>query len=143
MLSTAAHSATAAAILSIQGMAKTPTTVKVPDSLGHRIQQCRKQCGMSQLELAQKIGTIQPVVSTYETDRSAPPPETLAKIAKALGTSSDQLLGLARTVPQKPLDKRILRRLDQISALSRRDQSALLRTLDAFTGRGRKAKVSA
>lgn len=58
-----------------------------------------------------------------------------------LRTSADELLGVAAAPPRRPAapspDRRFLRRLERLHQLSRRDQQALLGTIDAFL-----AKVS-
>jgi hypothetical protein len=65
----------------------------------------------------------------------------LAALARVLRTSADELLGLssariARGTGPAP-DRRFLRRLERLDRLSRRDQQALLNTIDAYL-----AKVS-
>ena len=63
-----------------------------------------------------------------------PHPEILVRLAEALGISTDDLLG--RTKPKNGngarLDRRFVRRLHLVGELPKRDQTALLRTLDAF-----------
>jgi hypothetical protein len=61
----------------------------------------------------------------------------LAALARVLRTSADEILGLspARTARTTPApDRRFLRRLERLHQLSRRDQQALLGTIDAFLG---------
>ena len=56
----------------------------------------------------------------------------LATLAKALQVSCDEIHGLRTTTGTAPLNRRFLRRLQGIETLPRRDQEALLRTIDAF-----------
>ncbi len=120
------------------------STLKLPpiklgkDSLGQRIARLRKQKGFTQVELASKMGIIQSLVSDYERDRLRPHPEMIVRFALALGVSSDEILGLTKTKAPNGTTKnrRLLRRLQQIDKLPRRDQDALLRTIDAFLDRG-------
>lgn len=104
------------------------------ESLGTRLGRLRKQKGFTQVELAQKMGIIQSLVSDYERDRLRPHPEMIARFAVALDITSDEILGLARA--PKPAgttkNRRLLRRLQQIDRLPKRDQDALIRTIDAF-----------
>lgn len=62
-----------------------------------RVKEARKQAGMSQAELAQKLGVGQNTVSNYENATgvkgSAPKLETAAKMAEVLGVSLDWLVG--------------------------------------------------
>lgn len=52
---------------------------------GAFIRQLRESQGMTQLELAETIGTSQPTLSAYEHDRKAPSGDTLAKIVAGCG----------------------------------------------------------
>jgi transcriptional regulator with XRE-family HTH domain len=67
-----------------------------------RIFQRRKQLGMSQEELAGRIGTSQRQISKYETGKNDPTAEVLNSLADALDTTTDWLLG--RTdIPERSL----------------------------------------
>jgi transcriptional regulator with XRE-family HTH domain len=104
------------------------------ESLGQRLARLRKLKGFTQVELADKIGIIQSLISDYERDKLRPHPDMLVRFAVALGVTTDELLGLVR--PAKPNaatgNRRLLRRIQQIDKLPKRDQEALLRTIDAF-----------
>jgi len=55
------------------------------------------------------------------------------RLAQALAVSTDELLGLQPTKGSvRQPSRKVLRRLEQIENLPRRDQDALLRTIDAF-----------
>jgi transcriptional regulator with XRE-family HTH domain len=107
------------------------------ESLGKRLARLRKEKGFTQIELAEKAGIIQAIVSDYERGKLRPHAEMVARLAVALGVSADELLGLAHS--PKPgavdVDRRLLRRLHAIGRLPKRDQDALLRTIDAFLGK--------
>jgi transcriptional regulator with XRE-family HTH domain len=105
------------------------------ESFGVRLAQLRKERGFTQVELAQKIGSIQAIISDYERAKTRPTAEVLIQLALALEVSSDVLLGLPQpklsATAQAP-NRRILRRVLLIEQLPKRDQDALLRTIDAF-----------
>ena len=61
-----------------------------------RLKALRKECGISQRALAQRLGVSQQAVATWEAARSTPGPNALATIADVLGVSSDYLLGRER-----------------------------------------------
>jgi len=106
-----------------------------PESIGQRLARIRKEKGYTQTELAEQIGIIQVSVSDYERGRLQTGAEMLARFALALEVSADELLGLDRRRPAKaapPAARKFLRRMQQIDRLPRRDQEALLRTIDAF-----------
>lgn len=83
---------------------------------GQRLKALRTQAGMTQLQLAQRIGVTKSVVSYYELQERTPSPEVLRKLAGIFKVSTDYLLGLDA---RESLD---------ISGLSPED-AALLRTL--------------
>jgi transcriptional regulator with XRE-family HTH domain len=103
-------------------------------SLGARIASLRKERGLTQKELAERLAITQPVVSDYEHDVIRIPADVAVAIAKVLDVSADELLGLKREPPSRAglRNRRLSRRLQAIDALPKRDQEALLRTIDAF-----------
>lgn len=52
----------------------------------------RKAKGITQRELAEKLGVAQPTITQYETGARKPDIVTLKKLAKILGCTTDQLL---------------------------------------------------
>lgn len=56
------------------------------------IRACRKAAGMTQGELAEKIGVARNTLAMWETQRSNPRIGTLCKLADALGCTVDDLL---------------------------------------------------
>ena len=119
-----------------------PARIKLPplnlgdESLGQRLARLRKEKGFTQIELAEKIGTIQVIISDYERDKLRPHPDMIIRIALALDISTDEYLGLKTSNNNKEkVNRRLLRRIKQIERLPKRDQDALLRTIDAFVGK--------
>ena len=104
------------------------------ESIGARISQLRKDKGMTQKELAERLEVSQPVVSDYENDVIRLPADIVGEIAQILEVTSDELLGLKREARStgSVKNRRLSRRLQAIDALPKRDQEALLRTIDAF-----------
>lgn len=62
--------------------------------LGLKIAQTLQKRGMTQKELASRIGISEAVISRYISGEREPKPDTLANIATALHTTSDFLLGI-------------------------------------------------
>lgn len=123
-----AHAETA---LTIFAMAKAATH---PDTIGRRIARTRKARGLTQTELASRIGTIQAVISDYESDRRRLHAEMIVRIAQALSVSADELLG---TKAQKAstgaaMSLRLTRRMQKLEALPRAQQKFVLQTLDVL-----------
>lgn len=58
------------------------------------LKEARKARKMSQAELSRLLGITQQAVGKWETGRSTPDPQTVAKLAQLLDTTADALLGL-------------------------------------------------
>lgn len=105
-------------------------------SIGARIAHLRKDRGLTQKELADQLDVSQPVVSDYENDVIRIPADVVIQLAAVLNVSSDELLGLKGNDTTKGiLNRRLNRCLVAIKKLSKRDQEALLRTIDAFVSK--------
>ncbi len=65
--------------------------------LGKNISARRKTLGMTQMELADKLGISYQAVSNWERGQTAPDISKLGEIAEILGCSIDELLGSQRT----------------------------------------------
>ena len=64
---------------------------------GAKLKGLRKQAGMTQQELATKLGITKSVVSYYELSERTPSPEVLKDLAIIFRVSTDYLLGIERT----------------------------------------------
>lgn len=82
----------------------------------NRLKELRLQAGLTQLQLAQRLGITKSVISFYELSERAPSPDVLIRLANIFHVSTDYLLGL---------DKR--ETLD-ITGIDKKD-AALLRAL--------------
>lgn len=63
-------------------------------TLGKRIAQCRKGLGMTQDQLADRLGVTAQAVSKWENDQSCPDITMLPKLSEIFGISADELLGI-------------------------------------------------
>lgn len=109
------------------------TQLNNEESIGERLARLRRERGITQAELAQKLDLAQPNISDYERGILRLNADLILKIAQILKVSSDELLGLRQPKPGRaPRDHKLTRRLQEIERLPRRDQEALLRTIDAF-----------
>ena len=104
------------------------------ESFGNRLVRLRKERGFTQVELAEKTELIQAIISDYERDKLRPYADVVARLARALAVTTDELLGIApaHKTNGAAKNRRFLRRLELIDRLPKRDQDALLRTIDAF-----------
>jgi transcriptional regulator with XRE-family HTH domain len=118
-------------------MPKRPTITKPLDfhgeTIGQRLTQLRKQRGYTQVELAEKIGIRQVLVSAYEKDRRGLSAEMAIHFALALDVSLDELLRpQGKKVSGKKPSRKVLRRLEEIEKLPPHQQNYLLKTIDGF-----------
>jgi transcriptional regulator with XRE-family HTH domain len=104
------------------------------ETLGQRLARIRKERGFTQVELAQKAGTIQAIISDYERSRIRPHAAMVGRLAQALGVTADELLGITPTPPQKAngVSRRILRRMQALEELPAHDQKSILKLIDAL-----------
>ena len=86
------------------------------------LKELRLQHGMTQRDLAAKIGVTKSVVSYYELSERSPSPEILIKLANIFHVSTDYLLGLD-TKSKPALD---------ISGLDQEDIALLRHTVDVL-----------
>jgi transcriptional regulator with XRE-family HTH domain len=104
------------------------------ETIGQRLARLRRDRGITQAELAEKLEMTQPMISGYEHGTLRLHGELIVELARILSVSSDELLGLGGESKSMtaPKNRRLLRRLQELDSLPRRDQQALLRTIDAF-----------
>lgn len=104
------------------------------EPLGGRLARLRKQRGITQQELAHKMGLRQALISDYERGRIRLHGEVIVGLCKVLKVSADEMLGLRGSTDgdgSKP-SLRILRRLKRIESLPLYQQNTLLKTIDTF-----------
>jgi transcriptional regulator with XRE-family HTH domain len=125
------------------------TTERGTKAIADRLTKIRKEQGVTQVEMAKKLKTNQSVYSRYESGEYRIHGELILKMAKILGVTPNDILGVTKSGgPKKPesefaIPKRILRRLRGVQELTKTDQDYLLRTIDAFINGGRKKKSAA
>ncbi|MGN0975661.1 MAG: LexA family protein [Gemmiger sp.] len=79
-----------------------------------RLKQARKAKKLSQAEVSRMLGVTQQAVGKWETGRSTPDPQTVARLAEIFGTTTDMLLGLAEPGPEtQAASRRFFGGLDQ------------------------------
>lgn len=60
--------------------------------IGQRIKELRIECGLTQKELANKIGAAQNTISQYENGTAKASIEIIVRLAEVLNTTTDYLL---------------------------------------------------
>ena len=74
-------------------------------SLGTIIAELRKQHGMTQMELAEKMGVTDKAVSKWERDLSCPDINSIPNLAKILDVSVEELMQIKKEA-ETPVSKR-------------------------------------
>ncbi len=118
-------------------MIASPQIAAVPeppaDMFGNRLKEIRKRRGVSQVELARRLGLHQSLISQYECGYLRLHGALLVRLAQALDTTPDEILtATPAATPEPPLDRRFLRRLKHVEKLSAHQKKLLLGTIDAF-----------
>ena len=84
------------------------------ESIGNRISKYRKEKGLTQEELAVKLGVSSQAVSKWENDASCPDISLLPQLCRTLGISTDELLtGNNNEVKLIPVEQR--KSLDELT----------------------------
>jgi transcriptional regulator with XRE-family HTH domain len=120
-------------------------TSKEGATFGERLVALREAAGYTQQELADEVGVSRRMIAYYEGQSAHPPTTLLPAIAKALGVSTDALLGMTPISRRaQPANRRLQRRLQQIEQLGAREKRQVLQVLDAFLEREKlKQRLSA
>lgn len=87
--------------------------------LGPRIAALRKEAGLSQQELAKRLGVSASAIGMYEQGRREPSTQTLVNMARTFGVSTDFLLtGQAENAAEGDALCRVL--LDRVTSADKR-----------------------
>ena len=100
-----------------------------------RLAAMRKAAGFTQEQLAAELGISRRRIAYYEAESDHPPAGLLPKLAQALNTTVDELLGEQapkRNARPASLSPRLERRLRQIERLSPKSKQQLLSIIDTF-----------
>jgi len=102
-------------------------------TIAKRLRELRKERGLTQTEVAEKLGIQQALLSAYELGQVRIHGALVAAFAALYKVSADQLLGLKEIKGNGAIhDRRFLRRLERIEKLPRRAKQTLLGTIDAY-----------
>jgi transcriptional regulator with XRE-family HTH domain len=92
-----------------------------------------KAAGLSQVQLARALDIPQRTLSFYEREGTYIPSTLLPGIAKALGVTIEEVLGISESQARKRGPKsRLERQLESIGKLPRNQQQKILAVVEAF-----------
>ncbi len=105
-------------------------------TFGKKLREAREAQGLSQQELAKKIGSVHTVIGRYERDEMKPSVDVVKALAEALGTTAGYLLGESQDMDLLK-DPTMLKRFNEISALPDEDKKCIYTFLDAFLAKNK------
>ncbi|MBN1575492.1 MAG: helix-turn-helix transcriptional regulator [Chitinispirillaceae bacterium] len=97
---------------------------------GKRLAAVRKARGLSQRDLAQKVGISYRMIAYYEAQTSRPPAEKLTVLANALKVSTDELLGHVSMSVHEPANSRLWKRLQVVEQLPPQAQKQVVELIE-------------
>ncbi len=102
--------------------------------MADRIQLLRKQAGLTQIELAGKIGVSKSQFIRYESKGVQPPANIINKLADVLGTSVDFLISGDKTEKAKASLKNseLIQRFKEVDSLPEEEQGVLIKIISAY-----------
>jgi transcriptional regulator with XRE-family HTH domain len=101
--------------------------------LGLRLTELRQAAGLTQIQLADKLGVHPSNIGFWELSGTPPRGEVLPKMANALGVSVDALLGVTPPKPKRQAAKgRLQSVFEAASKLPRRQQEKVAEFVGAF-----------
>ena len=100
---------------------------------GEKIKELRKAKNLGQRALAEQVGISFTYLSKIENDKLAsaefPSEDTIKKLAKALGADADELLLMAKKVPDS-IKKRVIERPDAFRKFASLDDKTIDKLLE-------------
>jgi transcriptional regulator with XRE-family HTH domain len=101
---------------------------------GSRLAKLRKDAGITQAELARRLGLAQSLISRFEKGQRRMYDDMIAATAKILGVTPNDILGIGPCKQVRPeeasLSRRMVKRLKVIESMPRRAQETVLDMLD-------------
>jgi transcriptional regulator with XRE-family HTH domain len=110
------------------------------ETIAQRLVRLRKEAGLSQAQMAEKLGLSQPVVSDYERGASRLHGELILKVAEILNVSADELLGKETNKPKARPTGKVQQVFEEVSNLPRRQQDKVVEFVSAFVRQQRQAE---
>ena len=111
--------------------------IQLPDDkiFGARLKEIRKRRGITQVDLAQRLGIHQSLISQYERGSVRLHGALIVRFAQALQTTPDEILVADTTAENDTghtVDRSFVRRLQKDDKLSPHQKKILLGNIDAF-----------
>lgn len=114
-------------------------------TLGSRIQQLRKDGGMTQSQLSSRIGISMTQLVRYENKSVQPTADTLKKLSDVFGTSIDFLVNgnTDEKAAASLKDNDLLVQFQEVEKLNEDDKIVIKKLIDAFLAKKQIQKIVA
>lgn len=100
----------------------------IKSNIGNNIRDFRKAAGLTQADLAGRIGVSRPAISSWETNRTEPSMQDVERMAAALNCKKSDLLGDYQE--QMIRDANIQRMISIAEQLTKDQQSTLIEQME-------------
>jgi transcriptional regulator with XRE-family HTH domain len=109
-------------------------TISPLETMGERIQQLRKNAGLTQADLAKKIDISHTQMARYEIKNIYPPADVLKSLADTFNTTIDFLvMGDTDSKAQQSLnDAELINQFKKITALPTEEKNVVLKMITAY-----------
>lgn len=114
--------------------------METKSTFGKRLATIRKARGLSQRDLAEKVRISYRMVAYYESQTHRPPADKLPALAKALNTTTDELLGVKPLSKRTPQNSRLWKRLQVVETLPPQAQKQVVELVELLAKAHRKAE---
>jgi transcriptional regulator with XRE-family HTH domain len=100
---------------------------------GQRMAEARERAGLTQSELAKKLGVTQQVIAAWERRIIALRPDQIKALAQAINATADYLIGISENWKgAKGPSGKVRHVFEQVSKLPRRQQQKVVEFVEAF-----------
>jgi len=102
--------------------------------LGKRIQELRKQTGLTQAQLAEKIGISHTQLTRYESKGVQPPADVLERLANVFDTSIDYLVrgNKSEHVENALKDAELVKEFKKLDQLPEDEKKSILKVISSL-----------
>ena len=102
--------------------------------LGKRIQELRKQIGLTQAQLASKIEISHTQLTRYESKNIQPPADVLQRLANVFDVSIDYLVNGNKSdkVEQTLKDAELIKQFKQLDKMPEDEKKSILKVINAL-----------
>ena len=101
--------------------------------LGQNIRLLRKQSGLTQIDLAEKLGCTQGIITAYENDLKQPSVDRIELLAQVFQISLDTLMGREEVkTTSAPKSPRLWKKFEQLQQLPDTDKRMVFKMIDGL-----------